>query len=75
MTSTTPVLPFRHANCGHKHCTESVHLAYARYKSVEVRPGEWERLPFHTDCSYAGADYDVSKGCGSPFTTITVRAI
>lgn len=57
--------------CGHKHCGREIGKGFARFKLVEVRPSEWEQVPFHTDCSYADPDYDVSKGCGSPFTTIT----
>ena len=63
MTSTT---------CSHKHCNRPLDLGYARYKFSAAHGG---MMPFHTDCSYAHPEYDVSKGCGSPFTTITVAAI
>lgn len=59
MTSTT---------CGHKHCSEPVYKGYGRMKYVEGKG----MVPFCTSCSYAGPDYDVSQGGGSPFTTITM---
>lgn len=58
--------------CSHKFCHEPLYPDYARYK-WSVSYGEM--VPFHTDCSYAHPEYDVSKGMGSPFTTITVAAI
>lgn len=59
MTSTT---------CAHKHCGQPLNTYDARYKYVEGKG----MVPMHTDCSYAHPEYDVSKGMGSPFTTITV---
>lgn len=57
--------------CGHKHCTKPVNPIFARLKYVEGLG----MVPFHTDCSYAHPEYDVSKGCGSPFTTITLKGV
>lgn len=54
--------------CNHKFCDQPVIEMYARYKYVDGLG----MAPFHTACSYAHPDYDVSKGCGSPFTTITM---
>lgn len=54
--------------CTHKHCGKPVMTMYARWKWVEEHGSN---MPFHTACSYAGPEWDVSKGCGSPFTTIT----
>lgn len=59
---------YMNPTCSHKFCGKPVDLAYARYKYVEGLG----MVPFHTDCSYAHPDYDVSKGMGSPFTTIKV---
>lgn len=52
--------------CGHKFCNKPVNPIFARYKGG---------VAFHTDCSYAHPEYDVSKGCGSPFTTITLKGV
>lgn len=57
--------------CTHKFCDTPVIAVFARYKYVEGLG----MSPFHTACSHAHPEYDVSKGTGSPFTTITVAAI
>lgn len=54
--------------CTHRFCGKPVYKGYARYKWSEEHG---QNMPYHVDCSYASPDYDVSEGCGSPFTTIT----
>lgn len=58
--------------CNHKFCGKPVNPAYARYKFSADADA---MVPFHSACSYAHPEYDVSKGCGSPFTTITMAVI
>ncbi len=55
--------------CGHQHCGQPV--SDPSYK-FSVAAGQV--LPFHAACAYAHPDYEVSKGLGSPFTTITLRS-
>ncbi len=57
--------------CSHRFCCKPVLRGYAYYKQVLNAAGEYDRLPFHRACAYAHPDYDVSQGCGAPFTTIT----
>lgn len=52
--------------CAHKKCGKEVSVENVRYKGNE---------PYHTACSYAHPEYDVTKGEGSPFTEITIKAI
>lgn len=61
-----------HTTCGHQHCNQPVDPTYARFIWSEAAGAN---VPMHTECSYAHPDYDVSLGCGSPFTTITLAAI
>lgn len=50
--------------CNHRHCGHEIIKGMATYKGGKA---------FHASCSYAHPDHDVSKGTGSPFTTITLR--
>lgn len=61
----------KYLTCAHKKCGKPVDYAYARYKYVEGKGLQ----PYHTRCSYAHPDYDVSLNQGSPFTTINLRTI
>lgn len=56
--------------CSHQHCKDDrpISKGMATYK---WSPAHDAVVPFHTGCAHAHPNYDVSKGLGSPFTTIT----
>lgn len=60
---TTPDL-----TCTHRFCGQPIVHGYARFKLVEGLEG---LQPFHAGCVHAHRDYDVSRGLGSPFITVT----
>lgn len=59
--------------CSHKYCG----LPIERFLSPTYKWSDAHGavVPFHSRCSYAHPDYDVSKGEGAPFAAINLRIV